>query len=174
MRWKGYWNAGRWGRRGWLTSLREGGVAGPQIFLPCPFTDHQRLSSAKTREAEERLISEVALPCSCGEQRISVGKYRTLSWGLSECRLPAAGTKITAFWASEIAKQRKKHSIECKRQHLGDTGQLAKYPARLLSPLKSLSWRSLCREDEPGARWLSLFVSCHEHFHSRIPQVRWD
>lgn len=41
-------------------------------------------------------------------RRISVRKYHTLLWGLSECGLPAACTKITAVWASEIAKEKKK------------------------------------------------------------------
>lgn len=40
------------------------GTAGPQIFLTCLFTNHQRLNSLnKTWEAEELLISEAALPC---------------------------------------------------------------------------------------------------------------
>lgn len=70
----------------------------------------------------------------------------------------------------------RKSITERKWQHRVQTtaskkyGQLSKYTAWLLSPLKSPSWCSLHHEDAFGDRRLSLFVSCQAHLHSRPPQ----
>lgn len=87
-------------------------TAGPQIFLTCWFTNHQRLNSVnETWEAEELLVSEVALPCSCREHHSGSGSNGpcSVNWESTE-KTPNCPTtclqlakNVTVLWASEKA-----------------------------------------------------------------------